>query len=124
MARTKSTLAIFILVLTISFNIRCVEGRHLKHRTDPKNTFVKEARPYKPSIFRTEVTSRHGAKYANKALLTKPIVQTPSLRLQTKTRIEPRLQPPPPPPPSPRGAEDFRPTAPGHSPGVGHSVQN
>ncbi|KAL5752916.1 hypothetical protein ACOSP7_023101 [Xanthoceras sorbifolium] len=28
------------------------------------------------------------------------------------------------PPPPPRHADDFRPTAPGHSPGVGHSLQN
>ncbi|OUZ99821.1 hypothetical protein BVC80_9065g99 [Macleaya cordata] len=27
-------------------------------------------------------------------------------------------------PPSPGRVEDFRPTAPGHSPGVGHSIQN
>lgn len=27
-------------------------------------------------------------------------------------------------PPPPKHADDFRPTAPGHSPGVGHSLQN
>ncbi|KAG7539468.1 hypothetical protein ISN44_As13g031150 [Arabidopsis suecica] len=37
--------------------------------------------------------------------------------------------PPPPPPPSPsqsggKGAEDFRPTTPGHSPGIGHSLSH
>ncbi|KAL1196557.1 Precursor of CEP5 [Cardamine amara subsp. amara] len=33
----------------------------------------------------------------------------------------------PPPPPSPagdKGAEDFRPTTPGHSPGIGHSLSH
>ncbi|KAL4343581.1 hypothetical protein HN873_035439 [Arachis hypogaea] len=37
------------------------------------------------------------------------------------------LPPPPPPPPAPvlgHGVDDFRPTDPGHSPGVGHSIQN
>ncbi|KAJ0234363.1 Precursor of CEP5 [Hirschfeldia incana] len=33
-------------------------------------------------------------------------------------------QPPPPPPPEGKGAEDFRPTTPGHSPGIGHSLHN
>ncbi|EEF39989.1 conserved hypothetical protein [Ricinus communis] len=30
----------------------------------------------------------------------------------------------PPPPPASGHVDDFRPTAPGHSPGVGHSIQN
>ncbi|KAG7614478.1 hypothetical protein ISN44_As05g062610, partial [Arabidopsis suecica] len=38
-----------------------------------------------------------------------------------------QFSPPPPPPPSQSGgkdAEDFRPTTPGHSPGIGHSLSH
>lgn len=40
-----------------------------------------------------------------------------------------QFSPPPPPPPPPsqsggKGAEDFRPTTPGHSPGIGHSLSH
>lgn len=38
-----------------------------------------------------------------------------------------QFSPPPPPPPSPaggKGPEDFRPTTPGHSPGIGHSLSH
>ena len=107
MAQTKLTIAILILTLTIAFEFQYVEGRHLKQRTVHKNTSGK-------------IKGRHGVIYANEALLTKPVAQTPPTQSQTNTTGESQLQSPSP----PHGAEDFRPTAPGHSPGAGHTIHN
>ncbi|PWA66103.1 hypothetical protein CTI12_AA329230 [Artemisia annua] len=108
MALTKLILAILILTLTIAFEIQNVEGRHLKHRPDHKNTYVKGK-------------GEHGMTYANEALVTKSIAQTPSTPSHTKSTAESQVQPTTPPP---HGADDFRPTAPGHSPGVGHAIHS
>ena len=97
MALSKLTVAILILTLTIVFESQYIEGRHLKQRTVHKTTSG-------------EVKSRHGATYAHEAPLTKTMAQLPLTQLQ--------------PPPPPHGTEDFRPTAPGNSPGVGHTIQN
>ncbi|GJW46324.1 precursor of CEP3-like protein [Tanacetum coccineum] len=107
MALTKLSVAILILTLTIAFEIQYVEGRHLKQRTVHKNTSGK-------------IKGRHGVTYANEALLTKPMAQTPPTKSPANTIVESQLQSPPP----PHGVEDFRPTAPGHSPGAGHTIQN
>ena len=107
MALTKLTVAILILILTITFEAQFVEGRHLKQRTVHKNTSGK-------------VKGRNGTTYAQEALLTKPMPQIPPTQSQTKSIVESQMQPPSP----PHGADDFRPTAPGHSPGVGHAIQN
>lgn len=107
MALTKLTVAILILILTITFEAQFVEGRHLKQRMVHKNTSGK-------------VKGRNGTTYAQEALLTKPMAQIPPTQSQTKSTVESQMQPPSP----PHGADDFRPTAPGHSPGVGHAIQN
>ncbi|KAK1438989.1 hypothetical protein QVD17_04803 [Tagetes erecta] len=99
MALTKLSLTVLILTLIIIINlpIPSVEGRHLKK-------------------------SRNGASSANKAPLTKPKAHTPSTPSQTITMVASQMQSPSPPP---HGVvEDFRPTAPGHSPGAGHSIHN
>ncbi|GJW46323.1 putative encoded peptide [Tanacetum coccineum] len=100
-------LAILILTLIIAYEIQNGEGRHLKHRPGYKNTYVTEK-------------SRHGVTYANEVLVTKPIAQTPSTPSHTKSTVESQVQSPPP----SHGADVFRPTAPGHSPGVGHAIHN
>ncbi|KAI3699590.1 hypothetical protein L2E82_44010 [Cichorium intybus] len=95
------TLVTFILILTITHEIQYVEGRHLKHNTHHNKIHLKKTTPLNQKA--THVTSTTNANEA---------IQTP---------------PPPPPtpsPPTPHRAEDFRPTAPGHSPGAGHSIQN
>lgn len=112
---TKLILAIMTIILTIYLQSQCIEGRHLKQHNH-KNTHVKE------SITKG---GRHDTLYASEAVLAKPMVPIP----QTKSLVGSQLpspinanvasQPPP-----PRGVEDFRPTAPGHSPGAGHSIQN
>ncbi|KAI3699589.1 hypothetical protein L2E82_44009 [Cichorium intybus] len=93
------TLVAFILILTITHEIQYVEGRHLKHNTHHNNIHDKKSKQVNQKA--THVTSTTNA---NEALQTTP--------------------PPTPSPPPPHRAEDFRPTAPGHSPGAGHSIQN
>lgn len=104
---TKLVLAIFTLALTISLQIQRVEGRHMKHHIS-KNTIMKET---------TIKGGRHDTAYESKVVLTKPLAPTPS----SETLVGSQMQPPPSPP---HGVEDFRPTAPGHSPGAGHAVHN
>ncbi|GKA73165.1 putative encoded peptide [Tanacetum coccineum] len=94
---------------------QCIEGRHLKQHNH-KNSHVKE------SIMKGV---KHDRLYASEDVVTKTMAPT----LQGKTLVGSKLpstinanlgsQPPP-----PHGVEDFRPTAPGHSPGAGHSIQN
>ncbi|KAG2327258.1 hypothetical protein Bca4012_036260 [Brassica carinata] len=47
-------------------------------------------------------------------------------KMMVMHNVQEKLSPSPPslspPPPGGKGAEDFRPTSPGHSPGIGHSL--
>nr|KJB17890.1 hypothetical protein B456_003G022300 [Gossypium raimondii] len=94
MAQNKQ-LALLVLLLLVSFlQNQCVVGRHLI--SDRKETG----------------TNFNKAAVANTQSLASPSPPTPSVIVAaTET-------------PPPKNANDFRPTAPGHSPGVGHSLQN
>lgn len=105
MALTKLTLAIIILILTITLDIQCVEGRHLKHKTHHNNAFAAKRK------------GLHGAIYANKVILTKATAHSQA-KTSIASKLEAQLTP------TPSGADDFRPTAPGHSPGAGHAIHN
>ncbi|MBA0784557.1 hypothetical protein Gotri_025994, partial [Gossypium trilobum] len=68
----------------------------------------------RPLILDQKETGTEGNKavVANTQSLAPPSPPTPSVVVgATET-------------PPPKNANDFRPTAPGHSPGVGHSLQN
>ncbi|TYH29025.1 hypothetical protein ES288_A02G191200v1 [Gossypium darwinii] len=94
MAQNKQ-LALLVLLLLVSFlQNQCVVGRHLI--SDQKETG----------------TNFNKAAVANTQSLASSSSPTPSVVVgATET-------------PPPKNANDFRPTAPGHSPGVGHSLQN
>ncbi|KAI3768363.1 hypothetical protein L2E82_18977 [Cichorium intybus] len=99
---TKSILTIFILTLiTIHLQIHCVEARHLK-TIHVKETIVKGGTNDTP--------------YGSEAVVTKPTLPTPPSESLVGSQS---LVPPP-----PHAVEDFRPTAPGHSPGAGHSIHD
>ncbi|KAK5843646.1 hypothetical protein PVK06_006104 [Gossypium arboreum] len=94
MAQNKQ-LSFLVLLLLVSFlQIQCIVGRPLI--LDQKETG----------------TEGNKAAVANTQSLAPPSPPTPSVVVgATET-------------PPPKNANDFRPTAPGHSPGVGHSLQN
>ncbi|KAK4584565.1 hypothetical protein RGQ29_022330 [Quercus rubra] len=103
MALSKLISAFLFLVFILSQQIQSIEGRHLREETQTK-------------IYETETIKHedrlHGDDKSNKEITG---VSPPTL---------PTVNVSQPPPPPNRGVDDFRPTTPGHSPGVGHSIQN
>uniref|UniRef100_A0A2N9H0L0 Uncharacterized protein n=1 Tax=Fagus sylvatica TaxID=28930 RepID=A0A2N9H0L0_FAGSY len=100
MAQSKSISVFLFFVLIHSHQIQSIEG-NIESQTlqTQKKTYEKETIKHGGEL--------HGDDITNEATLVSPPTP-PSLSVS-----QPR------PPPS-RGAGDFAPTAPGHSPGVGH----
>ncbi|KAL4644857.1 hypothetical protein ACB092_02G194000 [Castanea dentata] len=100
MAQSKLISAFLFLVFILSQQIQSIEGRHLLEEAQTK-------------IGETETIKHgsvlHGDDKSNEEITS---VSPPTVNVS---------QPAPPPY---RGVDDFRPTTPGHSPGVGHSIQN
>ncbi|KAJ0239057.1 Precursor of CEP5 [Hirschfeldia incana] len=92
MGQKKTLFACVFLMMVLFLGLSCVQGRTLK----------------KMNVDHED----------NKKMM----VMHKGLMIDQKTV---QLSPSPPSPPPPlggKGAEDFRPTAPGHSPGIGHSL--
>ncbi|CAK7337644.1 unnamed protein product [Dovyalis caffra] len=108
MAQINLLSAFVFLVLILSHELQFIEGRHLKLKTS--NKFLqKEARKLVENTTKLHVNDNLD-KPVNATKVSPPAPSTPAFG-------EPH--------PSPPGhVDDFRPTAPGHSPGVGHSLQN
>ncbi|XP_028764092.1 precursor of CEP3 [Neltuma alba] len=95
MAQSKLVLCFVVLALTLCLELSSIEGRYLK--SEGNENFVK----------------REVGDAAHRKVLS-------TTNATTQADVSP---------PSPAAAEghdvsDFRPTNPGHSPGVGHSVHN
>ncbi|KAJ4714909.1 Precursor of CEP3 [Melia azedarach] len=117
MAQIKLTFVCLLLVLIFSQEIQSIEGRNLKlERANelPKLQTYKKIAEKEPENISEQKNNLHGDKYptvsASNADLSPPTA--PSVGVGESV------------PPPPKNAENFRPTAPGHSPGVGHSLQN
>jgi hypothetical protein len=112
MAQSKSISAFFLLFVILSQQIHSIEGRHLRVG---KNNNKSQTLQTQTKIYETETIKHggelHGEDITNEATLVSPPTP-PSLGVSQS-----------PTPPS-HGVDDFRPTSPGHSPGVGHSIQN
>ncbi|KAK4538995.1 hypothetical protein RGQ29_022334 [Quercus rubra] len=102
MALSKLISAFLFLVFILSQQIQSIEGRHLREETQTK-------------IYETETIKHddrlHGDDKSNEEITS---VSPPTLPIVNVSQS----------PPTNRGVDDFRPTTPGHSPGVGHSIQN
>lgn len=105
MAQTKLLIAFIFLAIILADKIQSTEGRNLKskaknefHKISTRDSAVKFTRKS------SDDCSTTAPPCGNEAVLMSPPVA------------------PPPPPPSPGHADDFRPTTPGHSPGIGHSL--
>ncbi|KAL4644858.1 hypothetical protein ACB092_02G194100 [Castanea dentata] len=98
MAQSKLIYAFLFLVFILSHQIQSIEGRNLR---EGKKSIESKTIQTQTKIYETE-TIKHG--------VSPPTLPTVSVS-----------QPPLPPN---RVVDDFRPTTPGHSIGVGHSIQN
>ncbi|XP_022552720.1 precursor of CEP5-like [Brassica rapa] len=95
----KKTLFVCVVLMMVLFNgFNCVHGRTLRNmKVDDK------------------MNVGHDDSKTMKAMNNDLIVDEKAVQLS---------QPPPSPPPEGKYAEDFRPTTPGHSPGIGHSLSH
>ncbi|KAJ6736656.1 PRECURSOR OF CEP5 [Salix viminalis] len=108
MEKIKLLCAFVFLVLFFSEELQFIEGRHLKTRISSK-FLQKEMRKLAENNSKFHV-NENSDKSVDTAQTSPSAPPTPAVS-------EPH--------PSPPGhVDDFRPTAPGHSPGVGHSLQN
>ena len=123
MARARLILAILLVAVMASHNLQPAEGRRLSFRT-PNNLMDNRIK---------NVHVDHGNSNGdNRSTETNPMQFVVPAAVEA-TPPDPSVMlpcPPPPPPPqatvrgAPGHADNFRPTAPGHSPGIGNSVQN
>ncbi|PIN23759.1 hypothetical protein CDL12_03514 [Handroanthus impetiginosus] len=113
MAQTKLITAFFLLAIIFSEKIQSIDGRNLKFKN--KNELkahtkisIQWSGKFTKEDKNLPLDCSNTAACGNEAALTQP---TPPSPPATESQ----------PPPSGH-ADDFRPTAPGHSPGIGHSV--
>ncbi|KAM3709333.1 hypothetical protein ACB098_02G165900 [Castanea mollissima] len=110
MAQSKLISAFLFLVFILSQQIQSIEGRHW---LEGEKSIESKTIQAKTKIGETETIKHgsvlHGDDKSNEEITS---VSPPTVNVS---------QPAPPPN---RGVDDFRPTTPGHSPGVGHSIQN
>ncbi|KAK3412169.1 hypothetical protein EUGRSUZ_I00950 [Eucalyptus grandis] len=124
MAQNRVLVAFLFLLVAFCLKLRSTQARQLKLTSQEQNPFPNEL--------------RHVNKLLGKEPRKTIAEQSKNWRGETlneATNTDASSSPPPSPPtamvgattppPSPgRSLDDFRPTAPGHSPGVGHSLQN
>nr|GLL39049.1 hypothetical protein CDL12_03514 [Ipomoea trifida] len=105
MAQTKLAITFLLLLVVTIFSHfpQPTEGRHVKPGS--KTAFKKPVSLHK-QIPKMEVDN------IESATLGEPTVPGPTAPAASRS----------PPPPPPGRVDDFRPTAPGHSPGIGHSL--
>ncbi|KAK9990594.1 hypothetical protein SO802_025579 [Lithocarpus litseifolius] len=113
MAQIKLIYAFLFLVFILSQQIQSIEGRHLR---EGKKNIESKTIQTQTKIYKTE-TIKHGSVLHgdDKSIEEINSVSPPTLPTVSVSQ--------PPPPPN-RVVDDFRPTTPGHSIGVGHSIQN
>ncbi|KAK2996988.1 hypothetical protein RJ639_023689 [Escallonia herrerae] len=117
MAQAKIFLSSLLLVLVFSQVIESIEGRHLnlEKKIDIPNLLI-PMKSYEKVTKPMADNNKTRPSYANEALPKAPM--TPVAPMPPSQTVGES------PPPPPGHADDFRPTTPGHSPGVGHSIQN
>ncbi|CAK9166462.1 unnamed protein product [Ilex paraguariensis] len=130
MAQTKLILSSLSLMLILTHKILFSEGRQLQ--IDYKNEFPNFQTHTKISeketitkIAHEHSIKLHGDRTNKAAYAADAVPAAPMTPLMAPMPASPAVAgSPPPSPPPPGHVDDFRPTAPGHSPGVGHSLQN
>ncbi|KAF3961814.1 hypothetical protein ACB098_02G166100 [Castanea mollissima] len=112
MAQSKLISAFLFLVFILSQQVQSIERRHLRVR---KNSYESQTLQTHTKIYEAETIIHgdvlHGDEKSNEEITSESSPTPPAVSVSQL-------------PPPNRGVDDFRPTAPGHSPGVGHSIQN
>ncbi|KAG7990023.1 hypothetical protein I3843_02G005400 [Carya illinoinensis] len=116
MAQNKLNISVFLFLALFLFQgSQLIQGRRLlvskNNDSQPQN-----------KIHEMETTINHGTGKLHGDETTSPIIAKAS-HPPPPPPAERVFSSQPPPPPG-HGIVDFRPTTPGHSPGVGHSIQN
>lgn len=93
------------LLIILTWEIQSVDARLLVDTSELQNL---QTDRYKSVV-------HHDTETSKEVIVSPPTSVTPP-----QTGVAGAAQPPPP----AHGIDDFRPTAPGHSPGVGHSTHN
>ena len=115
MAQNK--LAVLVLLLLVFFlEIQCIVGRHLivdqNHNFHKVKTYGRVLAKETGTILDRKI-NLHGLNINKAAVANMQSPPSPPSVVIGTTQAPP-----------PKKVDDFRPTAPGHSPGVGHSLQN
>ncbi|CAK9167138.1 unnamed protein product [Ilex paraguariensis] len=122
-----SSLSSLFLVLILFQIIQFSEGRHL--RLETRNEFPNLQTQTKISEKETRKTAEHSTNLHGDTTNKAAYVHGADVPVAPMTAERPPPMPPSQavdvsrPPPPPGHVDDFRPTVPGHSPGVGHSLQ-
>ncbi|XP_048128967.1 precursor of CEP5-like [Rhodamnia argentea] len=126
MAQNKVLFAFVFLLFIFSLKLQSTQARLLKltmHKQNPLLNKLQNANKLlekDPSETLAKQSKNLHGETSNKATDTNLSSTLPSPPSPPSAMVGPTT-----PPPSPgRSLDDFRPTAPGHSPGVGHSLQN
>ncbi|CAI8609254.1 unnamed protein product [Vicia faba] len=110
MAQNKNILSlIFLALIVFNQGFNSIEGRYLKSNEN-NQSLVKHNETNDDDIIHVSLS------VSNTSTLTN--ISPPNVVVNGATG-EPSLPPPP-----VHDVNDFRPTAPGHSPGIGHSIHN
>ncbi|KAF5736128.1 hypothetical protein HS088_TW14G00263 [Tripterygium wilfordii] len=117
MAQIKSLSTFLFLALIFFHEIHSIEGR-IFIKFGIENELSKSSRAVRELFERKTSSEMHGVDISSttgEAHDDANVTTTPPPTALTVPALTP---------PAPGHANDFRPTAPGHSPGVGHSVLN
>ncbi|XVF15582.1 hypothetical protein REPUB_Repub09cG0166700 [Reevesia pubescens] len=116
MAQNKLISVLVLLLLVFFLEIQCIVGRHLildkHHNFDKVQTYSRILEKETRTILDHKI---NGVYIKNAAVANTQSPPSPP----TPSGVIGATQAPP-----PKNEDDFRPTTPGHSPGVGHSIQN
>ncbi|XWS33633.1 hypothetical protein CRYUN_Cryun22dG0099600 [Craigia yunnanensis] len=115
MAQNK--LAVLVLLLLVFFlEIQCIVGRHLmldlNHKFQKVQTYGRILAKETGTILDRKI-NLHGVNINKTAVANTQSPPSPPSLVIGSTQAPPL-----------KNEDDFRPTTPGHSPGVGHSLQN
>ncbi|KAI3452040.1 hypothetical protein Pfo_008705 [Paulownia fortunei] len=110
MAQTKLIIAFFFLAIILAQKIQSTEGRNLKFKN--RNAFQTRAKiSRQDSVKFTKHRKNLPTDCSSMTVCGNKAAFTPPSPAATESQ-----------PPPPGHADDFRPTTPGHSPGIGHSL--
>ncbi|XP_052205146.1 precursor of CEP6-like [Diospyros lotus] len=119
MAELKLVFACVLLALFLFQRIQSSEGRNLGRTDSPKlSTFSSAIVKRGMQKIADQKSNLHGESTKELAYMKESVPAAP-MSAVAPSQVSEESRPPP-----PAHVDNFRPTNPGHSPGIGHSVKN